>query len=274
VATALPCSAVRRFLLPLIGLLLIVATGCQARTSVEIDVESNGSGSVAVTMRLDEDAAAAVPRLAEQLRTSDLQSAGWNIDGPDQDDAGETVIIATHHFGNAGEANVLLRQLTGETGPLSSLQMTQTKSFTSIDVEVAGVADLTRGIESFGDEQLKQRVGTALGFDPAEVTRSLGVDWAKTFPIDVTVDLPGGKTANAQLVYGSATPVSAAASATNVWALTFSAFSVLLLLGAVLSAILWKSGKYRPKHRKKVGGGGIRARDLLAHGKEFDEAEK
>jgi hypothetical protein len=140
-----------------------------------------------------------------------------------------------------------------------------------LSVTFDGSVDLSRGIESLGNDTLLSSTGSSLGFDPGEVRKALGTDFEKSFPVTVSVDLPGdasydplelrrGLTAT----YGTTSTLHAQAKAINVMAFVLLVSAGLLIIAAVVVAAAWKSGKYKGRHRKKIVGGGVRARDLLA----------
>ena len=82
----LPPSRLSGLRAPLRLLLVIAALGallgCQAKLSVHVTVESNGSGSVEVGVGLDDEAVAKAGDLGSQLRVDDLRAAGWTVTGP------------------------------------------------------------------------------------------------------------------------------------------------------------------------------------------------
>lgn len=247
---------------------------------------ADGSGSVTVELHLDPEAAAAVPNLKQQLRTADLKSSGWSMEGPLKTN-NETVVRITRPFASPREADAVLSQLTGPDGAFHDFHVSQTRSLFRVRTTVAGSVDLTRGVNSFGDDTLVNRVGSPLGIDPAELQRSLGVDWQQDFPVDVTVHVPGRlesstplpDTGNTwHLTYGSATVLHAEASGLNAKPIVLLVFALVFLCGAVAVAVFWKPVIHRPQHRKggpaprrRSGGagpqhrkGGPRARDLLS----------
>jgi hypothetical protein len=248
---------VRRPFLLLLAVAVALLTGCQARSTVSVVSNSNGTGSVAVVVLLDREAANAIPDLKEQLQTSDLVKAGWTVEGPvDWEDGGKAVTVH-HGFGSPEEATALMRRISGNGPPFVDFQMQQQRSLMHVDTTFSGKIDMKQGMNSFGDLGLTQSLGSRLGFDPNEIEKSLGVNWATAFPVDVQVSLPG-KTAKAEAVYGQVVPINASASGPNTRPWAFFALSAASLIGCFLVLLLWKSGKYRPKHKK-----GVRARDLL-----------
>ncbi len=239
-------------------------------TDVQLSVNADGSGKLAVEIRLDEAAAAGVPDLAEQLRKGDLGAAGWDVDGPNKDDSGETVITVSHGFANPAVADALMAQLTGTDGPFKNFHLSQTRSFARNQTTFVGTVDLTRGVDSFGDAELQKRFGFPLGLDTAEIQKSLGVDYAQTFPIAVTVHVPGDREVNEPAVdetlswhptYGQETSLKVQAKGYNTKPLISLFGGLCFLIGAIAVALVWKSDKYRPAHRRNKDG--VRARDLL-----------
>jgi hypothetical protein len=231
-------------------------TGCQVHSTVAVSSNSNGTGTVSVTAQLDREAANAVPDLKEQLQTSDLVKAGWAVDGPSGKDGGKVVTVH-HDFGSPEEATALLRRISGNGPPFVDFQMQQQRSLIHVDTTFSGKVDMTQGVNSFGDLGLTQSLGSRLGFDPNELEKSLGVNWATTFPVSVEVNLPG-KTTQADAAYGQVVPISATASGLNTRPWAFFALSGAALIACLLVLVLWRSDKYRPQHRK-----GVRERDLV-----------
>lgn len=247
----------RRLLLPLLAVVVILLSGCQVHSTVAVTSNSNGTGTVSVTALLDKEAANAVPDLKEQLQTSDLVKAGWTVDGPSDTKDGGKQVSVHHDFGSSEEATALLRRISGNGPPFVDFQMQQQRTLTHVDTTFSGKIDMTQGVSSFGDLGLRQSLGSRLGFDPNEIEKSLGVNWATTFPVDVEVRLPG-KSTKASAVYGQVVPISATATGANTRPWAFFAMSAAALIACLLVLLMWKSGKYRPQHKK-----GTRARDLL-----------
>jgi hypothetical protein len=260
---------VRRLTALVLALVIaLLLGGCQVRSTLRVSANSNGTGTISITAVLDREAALAVPDLEQQLQTSDLVKAGWSVRGPSQSDDGSRTIVVEHGFGSPEEATELLRKISGNGPPFVDFQLQQERTLRHVDSSVSGTVDLRQGISSFGDLALTQSLGSRLGFDPAEIEQSLGVDWATTFPLDVEVRLPGGNTeleapsagySGWHAAYGEITPIRATASGANMRPLVFFALSLVALVGSLLVLALRRSDKYRPRHKKN----GVRARDLL-----------
>jgi hypothetical protein len=241
---------------------LLALTGCQARSTVRLDVKSDGSGTVAVIVRMDKEAADALPNLKNQLQTTDLVHAGWTVVGPSDISGGGKQVIARHGFGSPQEATALLNQLSGNGAPFAQFQLTQHRSLFHVTSTFTGSIDMRQGVNSFGDLGLTQSVGSKLGFDPNELQKSLGVDWPGTFPVDVIVNLPGGNNHHTPDVddqgvwhatYGQSTDLHASAAGWNTRPLLFFGGSIASVLVLMAVLFLWKVDRYQPRHGIRVG---------------------
>ena len=197
----------RRSILTALSLLVVVGvSACQVRTTVTLDVAEDGSGTVAVAVDLDADAVAQLPDLdgdgvsdaadlAALVRDDDLVAAGWTVEGPEAGDDGSVRLQATRSFGTPAEADRVLAELTGPSGPLRDLHVTRSESFGRTRFRFEGTADLSGGLEAFGDEGLAAALeGEALGEDAAAIEERLDRPLAETFTLEVTAVLAGRST--------------------------------------------------------------------------------
>jgi hypothetical protein len=254
----------RRQLRPALALLVaVLATACQVRTTVTVDVADDGSGTVDVAVGLDEEALGRVPDLdgdgvsdAEDLaalvRDDDLTAAGWTVAEPDAADGGEgdddglTWLRVSRAFGTPEEGDRILAGLTGPDGPLRDLQLTRGESFGRTEYTFTGTADLSGGLEAFGDEGLAAALeGEPLGEDAAAIEARFGEPLADMFTLEVTARLAGDETTwTPRLGEG---PVALEAESTRyewpVLALTLVSAAALLALLVVLAGRLLRSGR-------------------------------
>src|SRR6266508_3127392 len=164
----------------------IVAAGCQVRTEVTVTMEDDGSGRIEVAVGLDAEALADLPDLDKNgivdaadltamLRVDDLRAAGWTLSEPRADNGEVTWISVTKPFGTPTEAAAVLNEVTGPGGPLHDFQLTRKHSFGKTTYEFAGTADLSGGIEAFGDAGLAAALdGEPLGEDQAAIEQRYG----------------------------------------------------------------------------------------------------
>jgi hypothetical protein len=191
----------RRLLLPLSILLVLAASACEVRTTVDVAVAEDGSGEVAVTVRLDDEALARVPDvdddgtsgladLAALVRTEDLVAAGWTVGEPAESGEGGAALRVTRPFGTPDEADTILAELTGPSGVLRDLDVSRSTSFGRTELGFSGTADLSGGLEAFGDEGLAAALdGEPVGQDAAAIEAAAGVPLAEAVTFEITADL-------------------------------------------------------------------------------------
>lgn len=177
--------------------------GCQVSTAIGVDARADGSGVVRATITLDRDAAAQVGDFASRLRVDDLKEAGWRIDGPTATDEGGSEVRASKPFATASEATAVVEELSGADGPFRAFRVTRSRSFAKTRLEFRGDVDLRRGLGSYSDDELRKRLGSDLGFDPAELQARLGRALSRVFPVKVVTRLPGSIESNAPVKAGN-----------------------------------------------------------------------
>jgi hypothetical protein len=194
-------------LVPLVALVLL-GSACEVRTRVQVTVEEDGSGVVEVAVGLDREALARVPDLDDDgtsdvtdlvalVRTDDLEAAGWRVQEPREAGSGTTWIRVSKPFATPSEANAVLAEVSGPSGPLRDLRLSRSTGFASTKLSFSGTADLSGGLEAFGDSGLSQALdGEPLGEDASQIEQRIGEPLADAFRVDVVVDLPGGLSAN------------------------------------------------------------------------------
>ncbi len=176
---------------------LIVLSGCQVHTRVAIDVRDDGTGQVEVAVALDEDAAARVPELADQLEVGDLEATGWMVTGPALEGDGRTWIRASKPFDSPEQAGVVLEQVTGASGPFRDLVVRRRPSVVQDRWDVTATIDLSDGLAGFSDDALRERLdGTNIGLSDEEVAVQAGRPLAEVVTFEVAVTLPGEAAGN------------------------------------------------------------------------------
>lgn len=196
----------RRRFLPLLALLVaVVASACQVRTEVTVDVADDGSGTVEVAVGLDAEALAELPDLdgdgtsgpadlAALVRVDDMVAAGWEVAEPSAGAGGTTWLRAVHRFGTPDEANQVLAGLTGASGPLRDLEVARAASFGRTELDFSGTVDLREGLEAFGDPALAAALeGEPLGEDAAAIEARIGRPLRDAFTLDVRARLAGSE---------------------------------------------------------------------------------
>ena len=202
-----------------------------------------GSGSVQVVATLDDDAAKAIGPAKRALAVGDLASSGWAVRGVQRGSSGGVVIRAERAFANVAQANAVLRQLSGPTGPLPRLQLSRSRGIVSQSVSLDGTADLRSGLSAFGDAQLKELLGSssALGLEDGEVRRQAGVPLAAAFHFRLAAALNGDPTVRWTVPFGQSVAIRTHSSEW-AWATLASALAVLVGL-AGLGWLLRRPGR-------------------------------
>lgn len=180
------------------ALALVVGAGCRVDTEVAVTVDPDGGGTVTVAVTLDPEAAAEMPDLGQSLLVEDLEATGWTVRGPDRRPGGGARVVATRRFANPGQLDDVVGQLTVDGGPIRDFRLTRDHSFGATRYRIEGIVDLSGGLDSFGDEALRDTLGgQMLGRSPEELAAELGVPPEEAFRFRVRVRLPGSVEHNA-----------------------------------------------------------------------------
>lgn len=241
------------------GLVALTATACQVRTTVDVDVAKDGSGTVTVAVGLDEEAVGRLPDLDDDgrsttadlaglVRTADLTAAGWHVGAPSASGGdGFVWIRATKPFGTPEEAGRVLREVAGTHGPLRDLRVRRDDGFGRTQFTFEGTADLSGGLESFGDEGLAAALeGEVLGQDASAIEQELGRPLSDVFSLRISADLPGDSGATSWNPELGGEPVEMAATGTvrDWWVLALAGVAIacgLALVGVL--AVLFRRGR-------------------------------
>jgi hypothetical protein len=189
---------------------------------------------------LDDDGRSTVADVARLVRTDDLAAAGWEVSEPaagQAADDGFVWIRATKPFGTPEEAGRVLGEITGTDGPLRDLRIDRDEGFGGMRYTFEGTADLSGGLEAFGDEGLAAALeGEVLGQDAATIEEELGRPLAEMFSLEISADLPGDSTATVWAPALGGQPVEMAATGTvrDWWVVALAAVAVACGVGLVV----------------------------------------
>jgi hypothetical protein len=236
---------------------MVLAGACQVRTDVDVRVDRDGSGIVAVTVNLDREAAAQVPDLAAQLRVTDLRRAAWRLQGPTATSGGGMRISASKRFGRPSEAGAVLREVAGTNGPFRQFTVRRSHSFARTTWEARGTVDLRRGLAAFSDQRLTALLGgKPFGRSEQELVRLAHGSLADAAPFRVTVRLPHAQDRSFLVrLGGRPLPIDAVSHETASSAYVLCAAAVLALFGAIALWVL--GGRRRRKPPRAQRGMGV-----------------
>jgi hypothetical protein len=245
------------------GVLALVLSACQVTVRTSINANRDGSGTVAITVQLDHEAAQVVPDLAQQLQTSDLVKAGWRVVGPRPGPGNGVVVTANKSFANPSQASQVLTEVSGTGGPFHGFRLVRHASFFTTRTSLEGTVDLTCGLACFSDTGLQQQLGPNLGLDPARLQRDAGIILDRLFRFEVQARLPGSvQSSNAPTQVGNGAQwrpklgdkavVTVSARAWNVPQLVILAAVILLALLGIAVVVLRRRRRRRQPTRWSI----------------------
>lgn len=177
-----------RVITRLVALLVCALTlaACQLDVTVDVVVESDGTGLIAVTVHADQDVLDQVPTLVDDLVLDDVIEAGWSIDGPraPDDGSGGLFLQMTHPFRSQGEATNLLQSLGP---PFTQMELGRGTNGDITTNQLSGRLVLS-GFDDFADADLVASVG---GQPFADEIVASGATPADSFNVTLQALLPG-----------------------------------------------------------------------------------
>jgi putative hydrolase of the HAD superfamily len=229
----------RRALYALLLAAVAILSACQVDTVVDVALRDDGSGTVTVSVGLDDEALERVPDLEANLRASDLDAAGWTVAGPDKEDDGLTWVRASKPFDTPEEGVAVLEEVTGPAGVLRDIELERDRSFAQTDYRISATADFSEGLAAFSDDQLTELLGDPLGGNIAAIERETGAPATDQVSFVLRADLPGAEPKSFEIEVTDPEPQQVTASSTSTnwmargWALAAAALLVLLVVSVV-----------------------------------------
>ena len=174
------------------GVVVLILSGCRGDAQIAIDLNAAGEGYVEAVVELDSQAVAQVGDPTKLLKVADLRGDGWAIRNPESRAAGGIVVRARKNVRGLRQAEAALHELTSK-GVLDGVQIRQVGRVITRGLQVRGVVDLTKGIDSFGDERVREVLGSAsaIGVDEADLVRLLGAPAPEAIHLELVTTLDG-----------------------------------------------------------------------------------
>ena len=171
----------------------VALAGCRADVGVDVVVAEDGSGTVTVTVEVDQAVVDQVNELELQVRTDDLVAAGWQVaepvDGPD----GGLVLQATKEVPSAGQFGPVLAEIHPLLFPSAELDMR--RSFASTRYLWTSTLDRTVSFEAFGDPEVADLLGGFLFGVPLDVLAGrAGGPLDEAVTVSFSLSMPDGTT--------------------------------------------------------------------------------
>ena len=167
--------------------LAVALTACQLDVTVDVVVDPDGVGQIAVTIVADQEILDQIPTLADDLVLDDVIEAGWSIDGPraPDDGSGGLFLQMTHPFRSQGEATNLLQSLGP---PFTQMEVGRGRNGDVTTNQLRGRLVLVDGFDSFADADLVAAVGS----QPfAAQIAAAGATPEENMSVTVRASLPG-----------------------------------------------------------------------------------
>lgn len=166
---------------------MALLASCRVDQTITLDVAPNGSGTVTVLLVADAAVVAKVPDLAADVRTEDLEKAGWDVDGPDTTDEGGLRIEVSRDFDTPEQATAILAQVGGQDGPLRGLALARSGKDTDSTWTLTGALQVTGGLGAFIDKAGADLIGGApfageVSDAGLEIGEALGVEFIASLP--------------------------------------------------------------------------------------------
>lgn len=173
----------------LLGIALVLLTGCKVDIRIDVSAEDTGSGAIQVTVDADNVVVAMVPGLATDVRYDDLVASGWTVEGPIQVNNGGLRIILKYDFESPAEATRALNQINGPNGPLINAELKRTVNGRQVATTLDATAQIIGGLEAFSDAALTAAIGETPWLGTA---RKLEVENpAQALTVTLVARLPG-----------------------------------------------------------------------------------
>ena len=196
--------------------------------AVDVDVEADGSGVVAVEVVFDADAAARLGDPGSALALDDLDAAGWAITGPVTSPDGSVVVGASRPFADPVEGQAVLDSVAGPG--ILGLDVAVDEAFLSTTTKVTGTVDLSAGLDAFADPDLDAAAGgLPFGGVVAAVESEEGKPVADLLGVEVTWSGAGSEASVTPKLGDPATTTTLESTVTNTTRIT-----VLAVIGGVV----------------------------------------
>lgn len=225
----------------------LALSACRVDVDVNVSMADNGSGAVAVTVETDAEVVARAPGLADDLRLTDVEAAGWTVEGPTATPAGGLTVTLQHPFSTPEEATALVASLSGTDGPLRAVAFSRTVTERAVTYRVTGSGRLD-GVGAFTDPDLVAAVGATPYLDDivaAQISPDDAVGLKFSVALPGTVDAGSAASAPATAADGALT-WAVPADGTTVDLATTSVRSLergggwpALASGALIALVVW-----------------------------------
>lgn len=225
----------------LVAVVALMSGACQAKVAVDTTVEGDGTGTVTVSLGLDDEALARLGDPDATVEVADLRAAGWEIPPAERGADGYTWLRATKRFTDADGAARVMAEL--QPTVFRDFRLNRETGLGRTIWTWTGTVDVSPGIAVLGDPE----AAAALGGDPfggrvAEVEQAEGKPVAQMVDVTVSAQLPNGERQTWTPRLGDPVPTSVVATSSQSFALPVPAGegigTVLVLVAGVVLAVV------------------------------------
>ncbi len=240
----------RRWALLAVGLAVLLA-GCSTRATLTVTVHPDGSGTVALRVALDAEAVQAAEAggtpLADEVRLTDLSSAGWHVGRWARAKDGSASLELTKPFQNTGQVAGIARELSGPQGPLHGVTASHAGAWLGLahTSTLDGVVDLRDARSGVTADPAIAAILTAQHVNITALDEQLSAQVRAGLTVQVVADLPGGSH-TVTVAAGTQGRVAASSTAPDTRRAGLLAAALALLALAVLA---WRRGRGGPRRR-------------------------
>lgn len=226
-----------RRLAPFLVALAFVLVGCNVDATVTVTMQEDGSGVVALDVRLDPEAVRATEAgggtLEERVRLADLADSGWKVGEWVRTPDGAAALRLSKAFTSPDQVAGIVAELNGADGPLRDVRAVRDRGLLGTDYRVTGAVDLAAiqtGIAA--DPELVASL-TNQQVDVNAIDQALLQQVRDSLDVDVVVELPDGTT-TVRGVPGERTELAASSSVRDDRRIVLILVAVALVVIAVI----------------------------------------
>ena len=196
--------------LTLVGvvLALVLLAGCQVQVRVDTVVDTNGAGTVTVSVGFDQAAWARLQETDPQVLLDDVRQAGWQVTEPAAGADGITWIRASKPFASPDELATVLAEVAPDGTMFKAFAFTRVETDDDITYRVTGQVDLTQGLATFADPEVAAQLGgDPFGGNVAEIEAEEGRPVSEMVSFEVSTSVAGGPSTTVRPTLTDAAPV-------------------------------------------------------------------
>jgi hypothetical protein len=233
---------------------LFALAGCKVDADVEVTLRDDGSGTIRTAITLDGEAVARVEQSGRTLDTAfaleDLRAAGWDVSPWERADDGSATIRFVRDYAGEEELDRRIAELVGPTELLRDPDLSRRRGILRHRDELSIDVDLRNaGLGLQEDPELVAAL-QASGLDVATLDQQLQAQLRDALTLDVTVEVPGGRSETIQVVPGEQERITAARSNFNSGRFAWFLIAAILAFLALLLYLSASIGARRERARR------------------------